>query len=467
MTIPTWEPAAGADPQHDEAAARARALATSLDATLTHLARGRELEADARFQALVALVAAAFDARQREGMVSDESAALRCAAIVAMAQVGDRSHREVARRLDRIGYFALDFAIEFLGECADPDVFGLVLLRLPGYVGDWRELRGKFFGYLRRMEAAAATPALSDAHARLDWTLEGRRDALPDYDVRPVMDFVEALRPVEMQRRALDDDQPVASTPTIRRRQDELHALLDAPGRPCVLVVGDAGTGRRTLARSVLQERMDEGWMVVEASPRALLADLQHLESAAERVQAMGEAMSGDRMLWHVTDWFELLEEPDSNSATTVLEHLWPQIEAGALQLVATSSPHNHRRAYEDLPSFDHVFRTLEIERMEAPDALALAREWARRQSARVGLPVIDEPTLAAAFALADRCLPGRSEPGRTLATLQDALRESVADPTRPAPISHDAIVRALARRSGWPPAPAASSEGSDRETTG
>lgn len=233
MTIPTWEPAVGADAHQDEAAARVRALATSLDATLTQLARGRELEADARFQDLVALVAGAFDARQREGMVSDDSAVLRCAAIVAMAQVGDRSHREVARRLDRLGYFALDFAIEFLGECTDPDVFGLVLLRLPGYVGDWRELRGKFFGYLRRMEAAAVTPALSEAHARLDWDLEERRDALPDYDVRPVMDFVEELRPVEMQRRALDAGQPVACTPMIRRQQRALHALLDAPGRPC------------------------------------------------------------------------------------------------------------------------------------------------------------------------------------------------------------------------------------------
>jgi hypothetical protein len=303
------------------------------------------------------------------------------------------------------------------------------------------------------MEAAGVTPSLSDAHARLDWDLEERRDALPDYDVRPVMDFVEALRPVEMQRRALDAGQPAACTPMIRRQMDALHVLLDAPGRPCVLVVGDAGTGRRTLLRAVLEERMDEGWTVVEASPRALLADLHHHESAAERVHAMGEAMSGERTLWHVPDWFELLEEPASNSATTVLEHLWPQIEAGALQLVATSSPHNVRRAYEDLPAFDHVFRTLEIERMEPPDALALAREWAQRQSARVGMPVIDEPTLAAAFDQAEHSLPGRHEPGRTLATLQDALRETLADPAGPAPIRHDAIVRALARRSGWPPA--------------
>jgi hypothetical protein len=439
----------------DEAAMhRAHSLAERIEGSLSSMRHGRDLEADPLFLELVALLSDG-DAGQRVRWLARRSDAMHCATLAAMAAAGDRSHAQVASMLDRLGYYAMHFALGYLGAAADAgladtSLFGRMLLRTPAYLGEWPSLRAQFFDVLWRMQAAGLAPTLAESDGWLDWTLEERRDALAEFDLSLVTAFVAQLEQVDRSRRLKAAGADFAYSPEMCRRLSQCDRLLSAPGQACLLLVGDAGSGRGALARTALRALSHDGWTVVEASPKELLAGLQHVHPIEERIATLVAGLSGDRQIWHATCWFQLLEPPSEDCHRQLLELLWPYLRDGLLQVVGSASGHNLQRAIEDLPDFHSTVHTMEILPLSAHEARTLVQDWALRHSNRHGAPVIDAATLEAALQLAAAYAPRRAEPGRTLGILEDALDGALADNTRTSlPLDRDAILRALARRSG------------------
>lgn len=429
--------------------ARIAALAGELDEALREMRDDRALAADPRFDALVAALEHGTPADRQEWMTSP-STALACASLAAMRRAGDDDRVGVARVLDRVGYFALPFALAYLRESPEPRVFALALLRLGPWAADYPALRSAIWDYLGDRLAAGLVPRLDATDADLDWCLEERRTALADFDPPAVKAFLAELERLDQGRHVRSLAQDFAYCPAISRRLDDLVARLQAPTRPHLLLVGDPGRGKAALLRAALRSLAREGWTVIEASPAELLAGVQHVHPLDERIESLVAGLSGEGHVWHVRHWFQLLEDAEDGSPT-LLERLWPHLQSRRLQLVGTATAHTRDRAVQDLPGFESVVGTLDIPDLASGDANALAEDWALRQSNRLGVQVIDAALLEEALGLARWSSRWRAEPGRTLGMLEDALaaagNESPSVPT----IARRHVLAALCARTGLP----------------
>jgi hypothetical protein len=129
------------------------------------------------------------------------------------------------------------------------------------------------------------------------------------------------------------------------------------------------------------------------------------------------------------------------------MQRLWPFLQQGRLRLVGTCSEETRERAIQDISGFEQAVNLIDVPGLYGADVRDLAEDWALRQSNRLGLEVIEAPMLDEAIRLAKR-VSHRADPGRSLGLLQAALaRASQAD----LPLSRDAIVAALAARTGVP----------------
>ena len=430
------------------AARRVRSLSDLLGKRLSSMRSGQDLAADADFQELVALLADHADARQRLRWLVQSPDALRCAALAAIVRAGDRSHKAVASLLDRVGYFGMHFALAYLREATEPEVFARMLLRVPGWLWEYPSTREQFFDYLQHMHLSGVAPILAEADAELAWNLEERRDALVDFDVPLVKGFVHDLEQRD-RRRAASADADFAHSPLMCRRLDQVVGVLASSHRPCLLLAGDAGTGRTALVRAALRALAGEGWTVVEASPLELLADLQHVHPIQERINTLVAGLGGERQVWHAIAWFQLLDPPSEETHVTLLELLWPHLQSGKLQVVGAVSGPNLRRAGEDIENFSRVFQAIELAPLQVDEVLELAGDWALRHSNRLGTTVIEMSMLEASVGMAARAFPFVAEPGRTLGMLQDALDHALSCAPGSFPLDRDALLDALARRTG------------------
>jgi hypothetical protein len=434
-----------------EATHRVEHLCLSLEDAVRGAASGQDLEQEPMFVELVALLAGGFDAAQRLDWITSASVPLSCAAFAAMAQVGDATQLQAARVLNRVGYYGWHFALRFMDQSDAPEVFGRVLLRLPVWLGDYPSTRTAFFIYLARLWTAGVVPVVSEGDADLDWALEDRRNAFAEFDQSTLRTFLEQLERLDRRRLAAARTAQFAYTQALCKRLDEVHALLSGPTRPSLLLVGDAGVGKASLLRATLRAMASDGWTVVEASPCELLEELRHVHPVEEQVESLVAGLSGDRHVWHATNWFELLDLA-AGDYPSLLERLWPHLQCGLLQVVGSAGWLALSRVEDDLPHFSSVVRTMDIHPPHEQEMRSLLRDWVLRQSNLLGRPVIDDLTLLAAPKLIHQCYPHGSEPGRTLAVLGEALDRALAQPDDTLPLRREQILETLRRRSGLSP---------------
>ena len=426
-------------------ATRIDSLVAELDAAMSQMARGEDLEADPRFAQLVELLSRG-DAERRMDWVTGSSVALGCASLAAMSRAGDTDHVQVARVFHRVGYHAFPFGLQFLARSNDPRALALFLLRVSPWAADYPVLRNSIWQYLGARMAAGVVPVLEPGDAELDWTLEERRTALADFDTPMVLDFLSALEPLDQGRAAAAREADFAHCPAVNARLDGVVRGLQSDHDFNLLLVGEIHTGKSALLRAALRSLSREGWTVVEASPRELLAGLEHVHPIEERIESLVAGLSGDRHVWHALRWYQLLDDPGDGSPM-LIQRLWPFLQQGRLRLVGTCSEETRERAIQDMSGFEQVFNLIDVPGLYETDVRQLAEDWVLRQSNRLGTEVISTPLLDEAMRLAKR-RSHRAEPGRSLGLLQAALaRASPAD----LPFSRDAIVAALAARTGLP----------------
>jgi hypothetical protein len=412
---PPWE-----QPGDATGATRIDRLVAELDAAMSQMARGQDLEADPRFEELVELLTRG-DAQGRMDWVTGSSVARGCASLAAMTRAGDVGQVQVARAFHRVGYHAFPFGLEFLGRSNDPRALALFLLRVPPWAADYPVLRNAIWQYLGARMSAGVLPVLEPDDAELDWTLEERRTALADFDTRMVLDFLAALEPLDQQRAAAAREADFAYSPAINARLDGVVGALQSEHDSNLLLVGEIHTGKTSLLRAALRSLSREGWTVVEASPRELLAGLEHVHPIEERIESLVAGLSGDRHVLHALRWYQLLDDPEDGSPL-LLQRLWPFLQQGRLRLVGTCSEETRERAIQDISGFEEVVNLIDVPGLYGTDVRDLAEDWALRQSLRLGTEVISGPMLALA-------------------------RASLAD----LPLSRDVIVAALAARTGLP----------------
>lgn len=407
------------------------------------------------------------------------------------------SPREVLELLEVDGYVLASMIYAALP--ARPDIAAADAFAASAGVG--RYPAWYMLDYLRSRDDAAALPALL-RHVRKWWwdapplrkrmreTLEWAAthapgtapmavDTLDDHDLGQLAEGLKAMQsPVlapylaqveaEAARRnehralggvgriwvpvATDDAFGIVDHPALERQVDRLHDLLHATPPVSVLVAGDAGTGKTVLVDRLFARLRDDGWLLFEASAAEVLAGQKYIGELEERMRELLSALDRPKALWRVQDFHDLLHKgAHSQDPRGILDLLLPAMERGRLRMVGELSPAQLAQLLIARPALRHLAKTVTLAAPSNVEMRDLLARWRAAREAALGTTVADARTLDEAQRMAAQFFPDQHEPGRSLRLLEDGLRTAVATEPRALPLTPDALLQGIARRSGLP----------------
>ena len=443
---------------------RAGELARALADNLERMERPEELDDEPAFAELRALLALPpFDAQERLNRALAQNTALSCAAIAAMRDAGDDRRAELARLTPRMGSFAAAHTLRYLADSIDPTVLGLLLLHAPDWWGEHPGTRARLLALLERQRELGVTPALPADENFADIDFDRRREQWRTLAHPLVEAFApeleRAARRHRGQRELAQVARPLAADDGVLAHVDTMDAaiaqvveLLQRTARPSLVLLGAEGAGKTTIARAALRSLQAQGWRVFEATPAQVGAGQKYLGELEQRVQNLVDGLAGERTVWFVPDLHQLLEQGAwSGNPRGVLDLLVPHLEAGRVQLLGESSVAAWSRVLTQRPRVDGLITGLRVEGLGEADTRALARDWGRQWSGRLGEDVLPDAIADEAAELARQQFPERAEPGRTLQLLQEALDDARATQPPALPLDRERLLGALARTSGLP----------------
>lgn len=416
---------------------------------------------------------------------------------VALLSTPALSPREVLELLEGDGYVLASMIYAALP--ARPDIAAADAFAASAGVG--RYPAWYMLDYLRSRDDASALPALL-RHVRKWWwdapplrkrmrdTLEWAEthapgtapmavDTLEDHDLGQLADGLKAMpSPVlapylaqveaEAARRnehralggvgriwspaAADDAFGIVDHPALERQVERLHDLLHATPPVSVLVAGDGGTGKTVLVDRLFARLREDGWLLFEASAAEVLAGQKYIGELEERMRELLVALDRPKALWRVQDFHDLLHKgAHGQDPRGILDLLLPAMERGRLRMLGELSPAQLSQLLIARPALRHLAKTVTLGIPSNGEMRDLLARWRAAREDALGATVADARTLDEAQRMAAQFFPDQHEPGRSLRLLEDGLRTAVAAEPRALPLTPDALLHGIARRSGLP----------------
>ena len=227
-------------------------------------------------------------------------------------------------------------------------------------------------------------------------------------DVTFFQAFAEVLEPTE--RRAVLTGGRERAIETI------LDAVTAAPRRS-VLLVGEHGVGKSTVAREAVSLLADEGWVAFVATAAGVHAGQVYVGELETRVSEIAERMDGRSLLWIFPNLEEgLWAGQHTRSPQGLLDGLLPHVAAGRIVMIGEVDPVAYELLVQERPRLVSAFTVVRL----SPFAEADALELARTALAEAGLEASTD-TLRESFELAEHYLPGVASPGGLLRVLDRA----------------------------------------------
>jgi ATP-dependent Clp protease ATP-binding subunit ClpC len=232
-------------------------------------------------------------------------------------------------------------------------------------------------------------------------------------------------------------------------RGEVVAAVYDAvtatPPQP-LLLVGEHGAGKTALVRAAL-EQLPPHWIVFEATAASVNAGAIYVGELEGRVEQLVQNLGGRPVVWVLPALEETLYAGRySQSPLGLLDHLLPHLQAGALRVVAETSPAGYEAIAAARPNAATVFEALRVRPLGDRDAVAVARHAFRTHRYQVA---VDDEVLAEAFELAQQFLPGAAPPGNLVRLLEQAA-DAVAERGQRT-LSTGDVLATLAASSGLP----------------
>ncbi|MFZ5635293.1 MAG: AAA family ATPase [Pseudomonadota bacterium] len=413
----------------------------------------------------------AFPAKDVLGQLENDSYVLGCMVYAALGQRTDIDAAAALVATSGPGAYQIKFMLDYLQSRPDAG-------DLPGFLRLVRQwwyeqppLRQRLREYLQWAEAHAPGTA--------PMTL----DNLREYELEQLVEGLNALRaPVlepyiaqakaelarQRERRTLGGvgrlwtPQPsgagasaspaIVAHPELDLQVAKLYDMLQATPPTSVLVAGDHGTGKSTLVDRLFERLHGEGWLLFEASAAEVLAGQSYFGELEERMRELLGALDRERALWRVRDFYDLLHKgAHSQDPRGILDMLLPAIERGKLRMIGELSPPQLAQLLLARPTLRHLMKTVQLLPPSPATMRDLLARWRDTREAECGSPVADPRTLEEAQRMATQYFPEQHEPGRSLRLLEEALRAGLAAEPRDLPLGVDALLRAIARRSGLP----------------
>lgn len=270
-----------------------------------------------------------------------------------------------------------------------------------------------------------------------------KQKAAPEYD--PFLDMIGRVWRPEPADGRIEHDALAAGVDRLHRR------LTESPPRSVVLV-GETGAGKTTLARALGERLLGEGWTVVEASATDVLAGQSFIGQLEDQVRQFVAALEAPKTLWVAPRFHELSHAGRHQyNPVGVLDQLLPLMERGRIRVLGEVPAGAYQQLVARHPRLRSSVDAVDVAAASPEASLALARAWAQRAAAPGGPPLASDDVLAEALTLARQYLPGLALPGALFRLLHLARAEAEAGGPAPAPIGHGHLLATLRGLTGLP----------------
>ncbi|RMH85114.1 MAG: AAA family ATPase [Calditrichaeota bacterium] len=218
-----------------------------------------------------------------------------------------------------------------------------------------------------------------------------------------------------------DVGSPWIEYPRMMETVQQLENQFTAPNPRSVILVGQPGVGKTTIARALGKRLQENGWTIFEASAVELLAGQVFIGQLEERIKDLIHNLSGERkILWVVPNFHDLSWAGSHRySPTSILDMIFPYLETHQICVLGETQPQAYERLVQRYPRMRTVVETIQIPPLPPEETLALARLWADNHRLTDGSDIISENTLKEAFNLTQQYLGDKAAPGSLLEFLE------------------------------------------------
>lgn len=230
------------------------------------------------------------------------------------------------------------------------------------------------------------------------------------------------------------------------RLVERIFAALDSTPPRSVLLVGEHGVGKTTVARTAF-DRLSGQWLSFEAGAAAIHAGAVYVGELESRVDDLARQLGNRHVVWFFPEFEDALYAGQhSRSPRGLLDALLPFLERRDIALVAEVTPESYVRLVAARPRIASVLETHRVQPTSQAETEAIAQHVLRTKWKTAAAP----GALAEAFDLAQHFTPNAAPPANVLRLVETAAAD-LASRAAGSTLSVGDIVAALSRGSGLP----------------
>jgi ATP-dependent Clp protease ATP-binding subunit ClpC len=391
--------------------------------------------------------------------------AISCAALAALSQRPDGASaaKVLLERLKETGGWEVYYALDYVARLPARPPVGSVVLRPADQWGHNSMVVSFFAEHFQQREALGDTADFGGALVGLTAVeideVEKLLLQIAHPSAKSLLDELRNWRLNTLNRDFLttvgrfwtaDEDPLLIEHASIAESILTCEAAVTASTARSVLLVGEARTGKTSVARCAARRLATRGYSVFEASAAELMAGQSYIGELEGRVRRIVDELSiGKRVVWFVPSLLQLaMSGAHRGQTATILDQVLPAVIAGRLVLLSECTPSGLTLLQQRWP----ILRTcMEVLRLPPITRLAiapLAQEFAARLGHQQGV-TIDAPAVPLAIQLAAQYLSALQLPGSVLDLLKLASNWTVANGADS--LTRESLLGALSQATGLP----------------